>query len=167
MNIAKLFIEHVIKPVLEQLDAATGGKGKLNTESAIALILMIVAHESGKFTYSKQVRGPAMGFTQMEPATFFWLIEWLGKTKPHLLDAMSMFGAVGEHNPLMMVVCPQYAVAAARMNLLRFPERLPEADDLDGLARYAKKYWNTSAGKATEADYKNAYLVLMEQEQAA
>ncbi|WP_281222117.1 hypothetical protein [Photobacterium sanguinicancri] len=162
MKIAKLFIEYVIKPVLDQLDVAAGGKGKLNTESAIALILMIVAHESGKFTYSKQVRGPAMGFTQMEPATFKWLVEWLGKHKPNLLDAMNMFGPIGEPDSSMMVISPQYAVAAARMNLLRFPERLPEADDLDGLARYAKKYWNTSAGKATEADYKNAYLTLIE-----
>lgn len=164
MNIAKLFIEYVIKPVLDQLDMAAGGKGKLNTESAIALIMMVVTHESGKFTYSKQVRGPALGFTQMEPATFKWLVEWLGKTKPHLLDAMSMFGAFDSHNPKYMVISPQYAVAAARMNLLRFPERIPASDDLDGLARYAKKYWNTSAGKATAGDYKKAYLALMEQE---
>lgn len=163
MNLGKLFSEFVIKPVLDQLDVAAGAKGTMNTQAAINLILMIVAHESGLMTYSKQVRGPALGFTQMEPATFNWLVEWLGKTRPHLLDAMGMFGPVGEHDPLMMVVSPQYAVAAARMNLLRFPERLPEADDLDGLARYAKKYWNTYKGKATEADYKNAYLRLKEQ----
>ncbi|MGF1702958.1 hypothetical protein L4D09_21960 [Photobacterium makurazakiensis] len=167
MNIATLFIEYVVKPVLDQLDAAAGGRGKLNTESAITLILMIAAHESGKFTYSKQVRGPALGFTQMEPATFKWLVEWLGKHKPNLLDAMNMFGPINQPDARMMVISPQYAVAAARMNLLRFPESLPDADDLDGLARYAKKYWNTSAGKATEADYKKAYLALMKQEKAA
>jgi len=157
VKLGKLFTDLIIRPVLDQLDVAAGAKGAMNTQAAINLILMIVAHESGKLTYSKQVRGPALGFTQMEPATFNWLVEWLGKTRPHLLDAMGMFGPTGEHDSLMMVISPQYAVAAARMNLLRFPETLPEADDLEGLARYAKKYWNTYAGKATEADYLNAY----------
>ncbi|HCG6476090.1 TPA: hypothetical protein NJ202_002746 [Vibrio parahaemolyticus] len=161
MNLAKLFIEHIIKPVLDHLDMASGGKGKLNTQAAINLILMIIAHESGKFTYSKQVRGPALGFTQMEPATFNWLIEWLGKGRPHLLDALEMFAPIGGLDARYMVISPQFAVAAARLNLIRFPEALPDADDLEGLARYAKKYWNTSAGKATEQDYLLAYQSLM------
>lgn len=162
MKLGKLFVEHVIKPALDHLDMATGGHGKMNTQAAINLILMIVAHESGKLTYSKQVRGPALGFTQMEPATFQWLIEWLGKTRPHLLEALSLFVPVGGEpvcgsDSNYMVISPQFAVAAARLNLIRFPEPLPQSDDLEGLARYAKKYWNTHAGKATEADYLNAY----------
>ncbi|EGU38064.1 hypothetical protein [Vibrio splendidus] len=166
MKLGTLFVEHVIKPVLDHLDMVTGGHGKLNTPAAIRLILMIVAHESGALTYAKQVRGPALGFTQMEPATFAWLIEWLGKTRPHLLDALSMFApltadSVEKKDADYMVISPQFAVATARLNLIRFPEALPEADDLEGLARYAKRYWNTSAGKATEADYLNAYLSMM------
>ncbi len=160
MKLGKLFVEHVIQPVLDQLDMSVGAKGQLNTQAAINLILMIAAHESGHLTYSKQVRGPALGFTQMEPATFTWLMEWLGKSKPYLLDALSFFGPIDSPTPEYMVISPQYAVAAARLNLLRFPEALPHADDLEGLAKYAKKYWNTSAGKATEADYLNAYLAM-------
>jgi len=163
MKLGKLFVEHVIKPVLDHLDMVAGGHGKMNSQAAINLILMIVAHESGELTYSKQVRGPALGFTQMEPATFKWLIEWLGKTRPHLLDALEMFGPIDMHSASYMVISPQYAVAAARLNLIRFPEALPEAHDLEGLARYAKKYWNTSAGKATEADYLNAYKSMIEE----
>ncbi|NMU24009.1 hypothetical protein HKB21_00040, partial [Vibrio parahaemolyticus] len=90
-----------------------------------------------------------LGFTQMEPATFSWLVEWLGNSRPHLLDALSMFCPVEHLDPRYMVISPEFAVATARLNLIRFPEALPEADDLEGLARYAKKYWNTSAGKAT------------------
>ena len=166
MKLGTLFIEHVIKPVLDQLDMVTGGHGKLNTQAAINLIVMIVAHDSGALTYAKQVRGPALGFTQMEPATVAWVIEWLGKTRPHLLDALSMFAPltadpVEKQDADYMVISPQFAVATARLNLIRFPEALPEADDLEGLARYAKQYWNTSAGKATEADYLNAYLSMM------
>lgn len=161
MNLAKLFVEKIMKPVLDHLDMASGGKGTMNTQAAINLILMIIAHESGKFTYSKQVRGPALGFTQMEPATFNWLVEWLGMSRPHLLDALSMFGPVENLDPRYMVISPEFAVAAARLNLIRFPEALPDADDLEGLARYAKKYWNTSAGKATAEDYLQAYQSLI------
>ncbi len=50
MKLGTLFIEHVIKPVLDQLDMVTGGHGKLNTQAAINLIVMIVAHESGALT---------------------------------------------------------------------------------------------------------------------
>ena len=108
------------------------------------------------------MRGPALGFTQMEPAPFQWLIEWLGQTRPHLLDALSMFApisasSIDKSDGDYMVISPQFAEATARLNLIRFPEALPEADDLEGLARYAKKYWNAHAGKATEADYLNAY----------
>ncbi len=159
MNLGLLFTEQVIKPVLNQLDKASGWKGKLNTQAAINLILMIVAHESGLLTYARQVRGPAMGFTQMEPATFNWLVEWLEKSRPELLEALEQFGP-SVPQPEYMIISPQYAVACARLNLIRFPEKLPEADDLKGLAEYAKKYWNTSAGKATAKDYLAAYLFL-------
>ncbi|MFW9735080.1 hypothetical protein V3H21_02125 [Vibrio parahaemolyticus] len=36
-----------MKPVLDHLDMASGGKGTMNTRAAINLILMIIAHESG------------------------------------------------------------------------------------------------------------------------
>ncbi|YCO01552.1 hypothetical protein ACB087_01255 [Vibrio sp. VNB-15] len=163
MNIAALFKQHVMQPVLDHLDAVNGGTGSLNTPAAMNLILMIIAHESGKLTYAKQVRGPALGFTQMEPATFRWLIKWLGDHRPHLLEASK--GFVPEPSPEHMIFNPQYAVCMARLNLLRFPEPLPPANDLRALAAYAKKYWNTHAGKATDMDYLNAYLQMMEARQ--
>jgi hypothetical protein len=52
-----------------------------------------------------------------------------------------------------MVVDVEFAAAFARVYLYTFPEPLPHADDLDGLARYAKQYWNTEAGKATPEKY--------------
>ncbi len=161
MTLGQLFKDKVIKPALERLDKLVGGKGKMSSESAVNLILMIVAHESGLLTYAKQIRGPALGFAQMEPATFTWLLEWLGRNRPSLLMALSKFGPVENDSAEFMVMCPQYAVVCARLNLLRFAEPLPDANDLDGLARYAKKYWNTSAGKATEADYLTAYQTFL------
>ncbi|RZV17342.1 hypothetical protein EOJ41_15140 [Vibrio alginolyticus] len=163
MNLATIFKKYVIEPVLDHLDASSSRTGTLNSQAAINLILMIVAHESGQMTYAKQIKGPALGFIQMEPATFDWVIRWLEKSRPHLLEQLGFLCPNRKAlSPEFMVVSPEFAVAMARLNLLRFPESLPEADDLEGLARYAKKYWNTSAGKATEQDYLNAYQQMME-----
>jgi len=45
----------------------------------------------------------------------------------------------------------------ARIYLWRISEAIPDAADVDGLAEYAKTYWNTEAGKATPKLYADAY----------
>lgn len=64
-----------------------------------------------------------------------------------------------------------YATAMARVHYYRVPEALPkrkamtkwvspeirEEDYLQELAAYAKKYYNTELGKATEEDYLEAF----------
>lgn len=42
-----------------------------------------------------------------------------------------------------------YATAMARLVYYRRPEPLPEAHDLDGLARYWKAHFNTDLGAGT------------------
>ncbi|AUI86589.1 hypothetical protein BS333_14950 [Vibrio azureus] len=163
MKLGPLLKRAVIEPTLDHLAAASASQGYINSQAAINLILMIMAHESGQLTYTRQVRGPALGFIQMEPATYQWLVKWLGKHRPHFLAVSHSF--VDEPSAEQMIINPQYAVCMARLNLLRFPEALPDAEDLPALAAYAKKYWNTSAGKATENDYLTAYQRIMEQKQ--
>lgn len=120
-----------------------------NSEAAVRLLLMICAHESGGFTYCKQRGGPALGLFQMEPATFAHVIDYLKRS--------GRFPAV-RHLPVeRLVIDPEYAAAIARVYLWSFPEPLPDADDLEGLATYAKKYWNTPAGKATAEKYLNDF----------
>ena len=46
---------------------------------------------------------------------------------------------------------PAYAVAAARFQYFRVPEKIPTT--LEGQAKYWKKYWNTAAGKGTPEQY--------------
>ena len=41
-----------------------------DSESAIRLLCMIAAHESGGFRFTKQIRGPAVSLFQIEPASF-------------------------------------------------------------------------------------------------
>lgn len=119
-------------------------------ESVVRLLLMIAAHESGGFTYCKQKGGPALGLFQMEPATFDFVMGYIKRT--------GKFPAVSLNTPLeRLVIDVEFAAAMARVYLWTFPEPLPEPDDLEGLAQYAKKYWNTDQGAASAEKYLNDF----------
>lgn len=120
------------------------------TESAVRLISMVAAHESGDFHYVRQLRGPALSLFQIEPATFIDLCRYAETRR---------FAIAGELpcSPWRLVFDQRFAAAMARIFFLRFKEPLPEPDDLNGLAAYAKQYWNTHLGKATPEQYFNAY----------
>ncbi|UJH95889.1 endolysin [Pantoea phage Nufs112] len=140
--------ERVIEPTLKQLG--------LYSSDAVELLLMIAAHESVKGEYIAQITGPARGIYQMEGATHDSILDWMEAKKPSLDKAI--MSLVTESKADTMMYDLRYATAMARVFFLRFPEALPSGSDVDAMAAYAKRRWNTSAGKATPADYKNAYL---------
>jgi len=122
-----------------------------DSEAAVRLLLMIAAHESGGFTYCKQVNGPALGVFQMEPPTYRAVLEYLERS--------GRFPSIPRNlREERLVFDADFAAAIARVYLVSKPEPLPEADDLDGLAEYAKKHWNTYLGKATPEQYHRAFL---------
>lgn len=118
--------------------------------SAVELLLMIAAHESGMFKYIQQINGPALGLFQMEPETHKEVHSYMKRKAPKFDD-------IKASPPERLVLDLRYSIAMARVFFMRFPEDLPCATDARGLAQYAKKYWNTEAGKATVLDYYNAY----------
>lgn len=119
------------------------------SESAIRLLCMIAAHESGSFKYSRQIRGPALGLLQMEPGTFFDVSDY-ARRKGLLCSLLPA-------DPREMIFNFPLSVAMGRVFFLRIPEALPAENDIKGLATYAKRYWNTELGKATADDYLEAY----------
>ena len=122
-----------------------------HTEAAIRLICMIGAHESGGFLYSQQVNGPALSFFQIEPVTFRGLCSYARQKQLWIARQLPC-------DPLRLVFDPRFAAAMSRVFFLRFPEPLPAEDDLNGLASYAKRYWNTRVGKACVEDYHQAWM---------
>ena len=117
-----------------------------DSESAVRLLLMIAAHESGGFMYNRQKGGPALGLFQMEPATYSHVIEYLKRS--------GNFPGISRSLPAeRMLIDAEFAAGIARVYLWTFPEPLPPADDLQALAAYAKKYWNTEAGAASAEKY--------------
>ena len=121
-----------------------------SNESVIRLLMMIAYHESGGFHYCKQMAGPALGLFQMEPSTFEFIKKYLHRTGKFPL--VSRATCVED-----LLLDVEFAAAMARIYLYTFPEQLPHHDDIEGLARYAKKYWNTEMGKAEVVDYLRAY----------
>ena len=122
------------------------------------LLLGTAAHESGGFEYLYQVNGPALGFFQMEPATLDDLYTHYLAYKPELRHALEILRprALKRHEALSG--CLAYSIVAARLHYYRFPEPMPEnAHDIEQLAALYKRRWNTTAGKATETDFIDAY----------
>lgn len=120
------------------------------TNNAVELLMLTAAQESHLGEYIRQLNnGPAMGIFQMEPRTHddicFRYLNRKGELKASILrvsNCREFDSAVLEYNLA-------YSTALARAFYRRFPEALPSATDVEGLARYWKKYWNTELGAGT------------------
>lgn len=51
----------------------------------------------------------------------------------------------------------RFATAMARIHYWRVPEPLPDADDIDGLARYWKQHYNAPLGHGTAEQFAENY----------
>jgi len=151
----------VIRPTLAELG------GRYATEAAVRLLCMTAAHESqfcclrqrAKWDRANQrwIHGPARGIYQMEPATYAEHLRWLAGGPFDDFAPFMHQGELGWADADRLIGDLYLATAAARLHYWRWPEPLPDAADIHGLAEYAKRVWNTSAGKATVADYRKAY----------
>ncbi|WP_420588241.1 hypothetical protein [Bacterioplanoides sp.] len=129
--------------------------GLPDSESAVRLLCMIAAHESGKFLYTRQHGGPAIGAFQMEPATYED-VSLYARKKGYMTDEFPS-------PPERMIFDFWFATGMARIFFLRLPAPLPAPHQLKELAVYAKKYWNTELGKATPDMYLSAYRDLFDE----
>jgi len=141
--------ELVIRPVLERMARVRPG---LDSPAAEELLVGTAAQES-RLGYSlrQHPSGPARGIYQMEPATFTDLMRWL-TTKPDLMSAAADWASPAIPFGAQLAGNLYFATAISRLNYYRKPGSLPSADDLDGLAAYWKRWWNTELGAGTTAE---------------
>jgi hypothetical protein len=136
----------LIEEVLREAD--------LYSASAVELLMLTCATESNFGTYIKQVRGPALGVFQMEPNTEkdIWkhYLEYRDATEA----TVKRYDTVAEDDLAWNL---GYMIIMARVHYLRVKEPLPPADDLNALAYYWKKYYNTFRGKGTVKKAVNKY----------
>lgn len=140
----------VVRPTLVYLD--------LWSQEAEDLVLGTAVHES-RLRYIKQIKGPALGLFQMEPATYadhqerFLLGTELGVKVNILASVLSKANRPYPHSE-ELIYNMRFAAALCRVHYLRRAPKLPK--DPAGLAQTAKNVYNTQAGKATVEDYLQA-----------
>lgn len=101
--------------------------------------------------YIHQVKGPACGIYQMEPATARDILENYLSYKPDLATEVRnlYISRLSLEDNLTMNFA--WATAMCRIHYLRVKEPIPST--LEERAAYWKKYYNTSKGKGFTYDY--------------
>ena len=137
----------IVKPALIAL-----GK-KYSQPAARALIMGTIAHESMSGRYIKQVGGPALGIIQMEPVTHDDIWQNYLRYKPELVNRLKLLFEIKEPNAERLIYDLRYNVVMCRLHYRRVKEKLPAADDVQGLARYWKTHYNTVNGSGTREQF--------------
>lgn len=142
---------HIVAPALDAFGLYL--PMQIRRPAALRLVLATGLAESGYAAVRQKGGGPALGWFQMERATHNDLWSRYVLPRPALLRGLrALSDRAGESDELE--TNPFYAAAMCRIFYLRVPEALPGADDIDGMARYWKNYYNTPSGKGTEDDFK-------------
>jgi hypothetical protein len=125
------------------------GKPSLYSEDAVELLMLTAAQESHLGKYIHQIRGPALGVFQMEPATQRDIFDNYLSYHQDILDVYNTFIAAGIPWDVQMKGNLPLQIIATRLFYYRLPSALPSKDDVDAMAAYWKKYYNTYLGKGT------------------
>jgi Holliday junction resolvase RusA-like endonuclease len=147
MFIADQLRQYVIIPALSSI--------ALDGDSAETLLMATCAQESKGGTYLHQLgNGPALGIYQMEPATYQNVISYIQPKQTLRQNILSSCNFDVFPPPIQELITNlKYATIIARVHYSQFEEALPTANDMEGMWNYYKKYWNTSAGSATQNEF--------------
>jgi hypothetical protein len=144
----------IVAPVLKDLE--------LWSKAAENLMIGTALQES-RLTYLEQLGGGgALGPYQMEPATTNDIFHrYLPNTsRTHLHKEVLKMVHPSEDIVLAMIYNWRYATAMARIKYFMIPQRLPEADDIEGLAIYWKLFYNTPQGAGFPEEFISKYNAL-------
>jgi len=146
------FREEVVRTTLKDFDAS------VPYSQAAENLLVGTALQESRLVHLKQFgSGPALGVYQIEPETHMDLWKNFINYRQDLRDRILTRTSVIPSLEQQLVTSLSYATIIARLIYWRVAEPMPEAQDLEGLAKYYKKYYNTLAGKATAAEWLEKY----------
>lgn len=151
----KQLIADYIKPAISHID--------MWSQAAENLILGTIALESRRGTYLRQIKGPALGICQIEPATHIdawenW-IDYRPEISAKLLEMVPPMYRIPDAtrfipvDQLALIACPLYCIAIARIIYRRVSAPLPAANDWAGLEAYHKRHYNTMLGKTKPGEF--------------
>lgn len=145
------------KKHLRGLIAETISEIAMHSDDAEELLMLTCAVESEFGRNLVQLNnGPAIGIFQMEPATHDDIVvRWLSvetsdrmKTKAYVHKAFNKYCGTLLTSDVMRWNL-KYAIILARLKYKSAKEPIPSKNDVVGLAKYWKKYWNTELGDGT------------------
>jgi hypothetical protein len=134
------------------IEPALGFLGLPGGEAAVRLVLGTAAQESG-FAALAQLHGPALGPWQIEPATHHDLLENFLESRPELDKKLALLAAGWPSLTQQLASNLCYAAAVCRLIYFRAPDALPDADDIDGLGKYWKRFYNTASGAGSVGEF--------------
>lgn len=147
---AKQLLTLVVRPELKKIG--------LYSRAAEQQVMGTVYQESNGHFIAQVGGGPALGFIQMEPATYedIWdnFLAYRRTLANKITALASMESLDDDMRPdvSQLVTNLAFAVVMCRVHYLRVKDPLPKADDIEGMAKYWKQHYNThrGAGKVQE-----------------
>ena len=134
-------IKRIIKETLDHMD--------LYSEDALEMIYRTGKAESGYRTLQQYGGGPALGFFQMEPATYRDIWENYVMYREKYRNKLYSLGFDDSKMDYCLMSNIGIQVAMCRLHYRRVPSALPKAEDLEGQAKYWKNHYNSHLGKGT------------------
>lgn len=142
----------------------------MHSNAAVNLLVGTAAVESN-LKYLKQFGdGPAVSFLQVEGATIHDNIQNYLQYRSSRMSKVVETCKTPEESILLKYNSNDFAdlayknisfaIAMARIKYWRVPKKLPVENDIEGMAKYWKDYYNTSLGKGTPEKFIKAYEVL-------
>lgn len=150
------FLRDVIDPALDLLAIDDS-----ESFASARLMLLGTAVQESLLKHVEQLpdkrgkRGPALGYFQMEPITHNDIWENYLKYKPMFAAQIVHIAgfASGVPKPALLKFHPIYAATMARVHYRRKPGNIPSAGNINGMAAYWKKHYNTPSGKGKESEF--------------
>jgi hypothetical protein len=130
-----------------------------HSPAAVQLLMLTAAQESRLGYYIAQVRGPALGIFQMEPATHADIWDNYLAYRPEMAAKLQRLAGSYPVRPQadVMIYNLKYAAAMARVHYRRVTDPLPVVDDIPAMAAYWKQHYNTPKGRGTVAEAVHNY----------
>lgn len=155
-------LDNVIKSTLKWMEAYTDNP-QIDNKSIRQLLFVTTGAETHFGYYlTQQPSGYADSIYQHEPKTVedaYYRLR-LKDNKPvyanlkHALDELYISALTNEQNLIMNFA---YATALARVIYYLVPKSLPRFDCRKEMWEYYKKYWNSSKGDTSEAEFFSAW----------
>ena len=144
------------KNILKQTIIEVLHEINMHSDNAVNLLMGTAAQESN-FKYVRQIGGgPALGYFQMEPATFKDICnKWLIYQDQKLWAKVYELCNVKRFHPDDLAWNVKLMIVFARFHYRRVKEELP--NDLEGYANYWKDHYNTHLGKGKVSEFIENY----------